>query len=127
MTQSPPLDQAPAAHIAIELAPDGLHIRCEYTGSLASIPAAIAKLEAAGLVELVQTYRATPAAAAPSAQQRKPAAQRIEPSYAPDGQACCPVHARPLAEGRFGLYCSAKARPGDLANEKGYCALRFAN
>lgn len=131
LTHPHQLDQAPAAapasnaHISIELAPDGLHIRCEYIGSLASIPAAIARLEAAGLVDLVEKYRTALLTPAPSAGQRKPKADRVEPFYKPDGQACCPIHQRPLTEGRFGFYCSAKAKPGELANEKGYCALRF--
>jgi hypothetical protein len=35
------------------------------------------------------------------------------------------VHHKPLAEGRYGLYCPAKAAPGEEQNDKGYCALRF--
>ena len=116
-----------AMPITIELSPAGLHIRVEYQGTLASIPAAIAKLEAAGLVELVQAYRATPTAApAAGAGQHKPKAERVEPFYKPDGTACCPVHKMPLSQGRYGLYCSAKAKPGEAQNDKGYCSLRFS-
>ena len=115
------------AHISIELAPDGLHVTCEYLGSLSSIPAAIARLEAAGLVELVEKYRAAPAAA-PSAPHPAPRAkaQTVEPFYRQDGTACCPVHTTPLSQGSYGLYCSTKAKPGESANPKGYCNLRFA-
>jgi hypothetical protein len=56
---------------------------------------------------------------------RRIAAERVEPIYQPDGTACCPVHKKPLSEGQYGLFCSAKAQPGDTQNSKGYCALRF--
>jgi len=61
-------------------------------------------------------------AAAPA---RKPAG-RVEPVYQPDGTACCPVHHKPLSEGRYGLFCSAKATGDQAANDKGYCNLKFA-
>jgi hypothetical protein len=115
-------------HISIELAPDGLHITAEYIGTLASIPAAVERLRQAGLLDLIAQHRAAPAAAPASiAPATKPKAERVEPVYKPDGTACCPVHQRELAEGRFGPYCLAKAKPGELANEKGYCALRFTS
>jgi len=63
-------------------------------------------------------------APAPTSVERR-AAPRVEPVYKPDGTPCCPVHRKPLAEGRFGLYCSARAADGEEANAKGYCALRF--
>lgn len=56
---------------------------------------------------------------------KKPASERVAPIYDGDGQPCCPVHKKPLSEGRYGLYCSAKAKDGQAANDKGYCALRF--
>ena len=126
-----PLEFAPAptreqrTTIRIEVAPDGLHITAEYVGQLASIPAAIERLRAAGVLELVASSRPAGMAPAPAAQQRQ-AAQRVEPFYRPDGTACCPVHHKPLAEGRFGLFCSTKAQAGEQANAKGYCNLRFA-
>jgi hypothetical protein len=114
-----------AMPITIELAPDGLHIRIEYDGVLGGIPAAIAKLEAAGLVELVQTYRA--AAVAPAgAGQHKPKVERVTPEYDGAGEPCCPVHHKPLSQGRYGLYCSAKAKPAEAQNDKGYCSIRFS-
>ena len=61
-----------------------------------------------------------PAAAA------KPKVETVEPLYKPDGTPCCPTHKRPLSDGQYGLYCSARAKPGEAANTKGYCALRFA-
>lgn len=114
--------------ILLELAPDGLHIRVEYTGTLASIPAAVKRLMDAGLVELVQTYRATPTAApaAGAGQVRKPKAERVTPEFNGAGDPCCPVHKMPLLQGRFGSYCSAKAKPGEAQNDKGYCSIRFS-
>ena len=115
------MSEAKDVRIAIEIAPDGVHIRAEYTGTLASIPAAVERLRAAGVLDLVNTHR-TPTA--PVQAHHKPA-QRVEPFYSPDGTACCPVHRTVLSEGRFGSYCSAKAKPGEAANAKGYCSLRF--
>ena len=109
--------------ILLELAPDGLHIRVEYTGTLASIPAAVKRLMDAGLVDLVQTYRATSAAApAGAGQARTPKAERVTPEYDGAGDACCPKHHKVLKEGRWGLYCPAK----DETTARGYCALKFA-
>ena len=108
---------ASKAHISIEIAPDGLHITCEYLGTLGSIPAAIKRLVDAGLVELVQVHRTTPIA---TTTRQKPA-QRVTPEYSSAGEACCPKHKKPLREGKFGLFCPAK----DDATERGYCALKF--
>ena len=113
---------ASKAHISIELAPDGLHITAEYLGTLGSIPAAIERMRAAGLVELVNTHRATPAAAASAPSGTKTKAQRVTPAYDAAGEACCPKHHKVLREGKFGLFCPAK----DDSTERGYCALRFA-
>lgn len=112
-------------HISIELAPDGLHVRIDYDGALRTIPTTIAQLERAGLVELVQTYRATPVAAPAGAGQHKPKAERVTPEYDGAGEPLCPVHHKALSQGRYGLYCSAKAKPGESSNEKGYCSLKF--
>jgi hypothetical protein len=106
------------ANIQIEASPAGFVVRVEFTGPIAGIPAAIERLKAAGILELVQVSRPAPAA--------KPKAETVEPLYKPDGTACCPVHKRALSEGQYGLYCSAKARPGDVSNAKGYCGLKFA-
>jgi hypothetical protein len=111
-------------NIQVELAPDGLHVRAEYTGGLSTIPGVIERLKALGVVELVNTSRPAVATAAPAA---KPKAETVEPLYKSDGTACCPVHKRPLSDGQYGLYCSARAKPGEAANSKGYCALRFAD
>ena len=126
-----PLEFAPAPPrkqrtvIRIEAGPDGLHITAEYVGQLASIPEAVERLRAAGVLDLVQASRpSSQASPAPSGQRQ--AAPRVEPFYKPDGTPCCPVHHKPLAEGRFGLFCSAKAQAGEQANAKGYCNLRFS-
>jgi hypothetical protein len=81
-------------------------------------------LRSAGILELV-SGAAKPAAPAGSATPARKAAQRVEPVYQPDGTACCPVHHKPLSEGRYGLFCSSKAT-GEHANDKGYCNLKFA-
>lgn len=104
--------------ILLELAPDGSHIRCEYTGTLASIPAAVKRLMDAGLVDLVRSHSAAPAAG----QARTPKAERVTPAYNADGDPCCPKHHKVLNEGRWGLYCPAK----DDTTARGYCSLKFA-
>jgi hypothetical protein len=109
------------ANITIAVTPAGLHITCEYTGPIASIPAAVERLRAAGVLDLVKP--------APQASQERPQrtkAQRVTPEYDDAGEACCPVHHRELQSGAFGLFCSAKAKPGEVQNAKSYCALRFA-
>jgi hypothetical protein len=105
--------------IQVEIAPDGVHVRAEYTGALSTIPGVIERLKALGVVELVS-------AAKPAAQEMSAKAERVQPMYDADGTACCPVHKRALSDGQYGLYCSARAKPGEAANAKGYCALRFA-
>ena len=121
-----PLDFAPAPPreqritIKLEIAPDGLHITAEYVGQLASIPAAIERLRAAGVLELVASSKPAQAAPAP-AQQRKPA-ERVEPAYKPDGTPCCPIHHKPLKQGQWGLFCPAK----DDSTPRGYCSLKFS-
>lgn len=55
----------------------------------------------------------------------KSTAQYVDPMYDGNGEACCPVHKKPLAEGRYGPYCQSRAKAGEAANDKGYCALRF--
>lgn len=114
---------ASKAHISIELAPDGLHITAEYLGTLGSIPAAVKRMVDAGLLELVNTHRAPPAAAPSTPSGAKPKAQRVTPEYDASGEPCCPKHKKPLREGKFGLFCPAK----DDSTERGYCALRFAD
>lgn len=52
-------------------------------------------------------------------------AEYVDPVYDGDGVACCPVHRRPISQGRYGWYCSQRARGDQAANEKGYCSLRF--
>lgn len=52
------------------------------------------------------------------------AAERAEPAYDGSGQPMCPIHHKPLQEGRYGLYCPSKAT-GEHANPKGYCNVRF--
>jgi hypothetical protein len=112
------MSDAKMANITIEAGPMGLAIKVEYTGAIDTIPAAIERLRSAGVLDLVQTSKPTKAAQKP--------AQRVEPVYQPDGTACCPVHHKPLTEGRYGLYCPSRATGDQATNDKGYCSLKFA-
>lgn len=97
---------------------DGWPIDVELTIGLDKLPAALARLTRAGL-----TPRQI--AAVPSGQKPARARQeRIEPIYTPSGDPCCPTHKRPLKQGQYGLYCSAKDDGPDSKN--GYCGLKFA-
>jgi len=98
--------------IHMEAALDGLHSIGEYTGGLASIPAAVERLRAAGVLDLVKPTAAT-------APATKPKDETVEPLYKRDPTACCPVHKRALSDGQYGLYCSARAKAGEAANTKG--------
>lgn len=105
-----------------------LTIRAQFAGWPVdvhlSLPAEKLGAALARLGELGYTPReAAVAAAAPSA--RPQARPKVEPVYKPDGTPCCPVHHKPLSEGRYGLYCPAKAQAGEEQNDKGYCALKF--
>jgi hypothetical protein len=59
--------------------------------------------------------------AAPQPAQRPQARQKTGEEgaiyYDGEGRACCPIHERPLKEGRWGWYCSAK----DDTKPNGYC------
>lgn len=49
----------------------------------------------------------------------------VDPEYDDNGDPICPVHRKSLKQGQYGSYCSAKAKDGQVANDKGYCALKF--
>jgi hypothetical protein len=55
----------------------------------------------------------------------KSKAQYVDPLYNNDGEACCPVHRKPLVDGRYGPYCKSRASGDESANDKGYCNLKF--
>jgi hypothetical protein len=64
---------------------------------------------------------ATPSHQRPAArisQQRHELAGSVY--YNDAGEACCPQHERPLKEGRYGYYCSAK----DPNGKNGYCTFK---
>lgn len=108
------------ANIQIEAGPAGILVRVEYTGPIDSVPSAIERLKAAGILDLVQASRTL----APT-NGTKPRAPKVEPIYNGDGAPCCPLHNRRLTEGTYGLFCSAKAAGSDVADKRGYCGLRF--
>lgn len=105
------------ANITIEVGPMGITIRAEYTGPLSSIPRSIERLREEGILELVRTHAAQPAASG----AKRAAQPRVQPAYNGDGVPLCPRHKKPLKEGQWGLYCPAK----DESTERGYCALKF--
>jgi hypothetical protein len=111
------------ANIQIGVSPAGVTILVEYTGAVSTIEAALERLRKAGVMDAVQASK--PASVNQFTDAPAPSRKATEPLYQPDGTACCPVHLKPLSEGRYGLFCSAKAKPGEAQNAKGYCAIRF--
>lgn len=114
------------ASITITAAPDGLRITCEYSGPISSIPAAVERLRAAGVLSLVE--QSTPGASPALAPANAPRTQRpevVDPTYDAAGNPTCPTHRRALQLGQRGLFCPAKAEPGQAADRRGYCGLRF--
>ena len=107
--------------ITIRAVVDGFDTEVCYTGSIEQLLAVTKRLRELGAEPVTASK---PAATSPAA--AKPKAETVEPIYQPDGTPCCPTHKRSLVEGQYGLYCSAKAKPGEAANPKGYCSLRFA-
>jgi hypothetical protein len=103
--------------ITVKATIDGFPTEVCFTGSIDQLLSVTKRLRELGAAPTV----AAPAGHTPA----RKAAERVEPIYQPDGTACCPVHKKPLSEGRYGPYCSAKARPGEEQNDKGYCSLRF--
>jgi hypothetical protein len=95
---------------------DGWDVTLRFDLPAAKLGAALSRLATLGY---------EPRAAAAPGQASKPKRQRAEPVYTPNGDPCCPVHHKPLVEGRYGLYCPSKAAPGEEQNDKGYCALKF--
>ncbi len=111
------------ANITIEVGPQGITVRAEYTGPLGSIPRSIQRLKEEGILELVRAHAVAPAA--PGNGAKKPAVPKVQPIYDGGGAALCPAHRKRLVEGQYGLYCPSTAKGDEAANGKGYCALRF--
>lgn len=112
-TQRTPQQQV----ITIEAVCDGYIVRVEYTGTVASIPHAVARLRAAGLEPSAQTNNAQPSTAQAGGRRHG----KVKPEYNADGDLTCPVHHKVLKEGKWGLYCPAK----DDSTDRGYCNLKF--
>jgi hypothetical protein len=110
----------PAVDITVIGQCEGFTVEISLSLPIAQLREACRRLQAAGVQPLPL------AASAPSTngKPKGPAAPKVQPYYNDQGDPCCPVHSRPLKEGTYGLYCSARAE-GEAANEKGYCKLRF--
>ncbi len=100
-----------AVHIVIHCQAEGYSFELSTDMPAASIPAALRRLREYGIEPKQHTSG-----------KRKP---KTQPIYADDGTPMCPVHNKPLREGSFGPYCSAKAQGSEAANDKGYCAIKF--
>jgi len=107
------------ANISLTAGPAGITVTVEWTGPLSGIPAAIERLRAAGVLELVTPPKGTAAAAPYGATPRK-AGEKVSPEWNGAGEAMCPVHKRILKQGKWGMYCSAKGE------DETYCNLKFA-
>lgn len=105
--------------ITIHASLDGFPIDLCYTGTIDALPGTLARLRELGGAPVASHT-------APLNGEKKPA-KRVQPAYDGDGQPICPVHRKPLSEGRYGLFCPAKAKDGEQQNDKGYCSLKFVD
>lgn len=97
--------------ITIHAILDNFPIDLQFTGTVEQLPAITKRLRALGASEPVSA----PASPAP-----KPKAPRVQPTYAPNGDPCCPDHGTPLREGKWGLFCPTKDKQSGE-----YCRLKF--
>jgi hypothetical protein len=72
------------------------------------------------LAQRLETAANKPVAAAQRPQARRNTSQDGDVFYNGEGVACCPMHEKPLKEGRWGWYCSSK----DPNGKNGYCDVR---
>lgn len=91
---------------------DGWPVELTFDIAPARLGAALAKL-----AELGYTPGMPLASAAPAQQGQR---AKVEAAYMPDGTACCPLHLKPLKQGRYGLYCPAKDDGPE--NKNGFCS-----
>lgn len=100
---------------------NGYPVEINFSGTIDQLPAVTKRL-----AELGATPPPVPMRGPWSG---KPKADRVQPAYNGAGDPCCPVHGSKLAwrewEGRKFLSCPAKAKDGELANQRGYCAIKF--
>lgn len=102
----------------------GIHFEVCFTGQVDQLPAMAKRLVALG-AEPVSAAAGIPAPSQATNGSSKPKAERVTPLYDADGSPLCPVHKRELQEGAHGLFCSAKAKEGQVVDRKGYCGLKF--
>jgi hypothetical protein len=104
--------------IAITCRVEGYETEITFSGDIDQLKRIATKLAALGI-------EPTAPHTAPLNGENKPS-KRVQPAYDGDGQPICPVHGKPLSEGRYGLFCPSKAKGDEAANDKGYCSLKFA-
>jgi hypothetical protein len=110
--------------ITIHATIDGFPTEICFSGALDQLEAITRRLRDLG-ASPAGVHQLAPAAPVQATPARKPSG-RVEPVYQPDGTACCPIHRKPLSEGRYGLFCPSRATGDQAANDKGYCNIRFA-
>nr|ALS90792.1 DEC-1 protein, N-terminal region protein [uncultured bacterium] len=107
--------------ITVKARVNGFDVDICFSGHIEQLDAMTKRLAELGIAPVV-----APSVAAAAAPVRK-AAKRLDPAYTDAGEACCPVHHKPLVEGRYGLYCPSRATGDQAANDKGYCSIRFTD
>lgn len=108
--------------ITVTITMNGFPVELSFDGTVDQLPAITKRLQDLGAT--------APPVPARGGWGGKPKTDRVQPAYNDHGDPCCPVHGAKLAwrewEGRKFLSCSAKAKEGELANQRGYCAIKFA-
>jgi hypothetical protein len=103
----------------VTLAEGVYRVKVELAITPKQIVGAVKRLAELGLEPLPAALSA-PTANGSARSEGKPAELRQRPAYDGNGDACCPIHNRPLKRGQYGLYCSAKAEP-PIGSDRGYC------
>ncbi len=109
---------AAPARLPVELhayTAEGYAVTIRLELAAGAIAEAAQRLQALGLSPTPPTRPETPQRGAGRVTGHK---SKQPPIYNDQGAPCCPIHERPLKEGQWGLYCSAK----DDSTERGYCA-----
>jgi hypothetical protein len=112
-------DEGQKTRVVVAGVADGYPVEVEAFIYLRDLSRLVARLGELGL-EAPPAPASAPQTNGSARSEGKPAELRQRPAYDGNGDACCPIHDRPLKEGKFGLFCPAKAEP-PIGSDRGYC------
>ena len=102
---------------------DGWPMHVDLLIAPARVGKAIDRLQSLGFTPQKPAQSATVASAQATPVGVSNANDRPEPYIDGDGDYACPIHRKKLKQGNYqSWYCSAKAKPDEPQNAKGYCS-----